>query len=129
MLWLNRIRFRAGMPAITASSQSDLRAVYRHERRIEMVYEEQRYHDARRWMIAAETLGRQTTYIKVTGKFKSGQTMSEPYHYDASVYNYTYTPVTETAQESRKWDDKTYFRPFSRDEIFKNKELIQNPGY
>ncbi|MBB6498702.1 RagB/SusD family nutrient uptake outer membrane protein [Pedobacter cryoconitis] len=129
VLWLNRIRFRAGMPAVTASSQSDLRTVYRHERRIEMVYEEQRYHDARRWMIAAETLGRQTTYIKVTGKFKSGQTMSEPYHYDASVYNYTYTPVTETAQESRKWDDKTYFRPFSRDEIFKNKELIQNPGY
>ncbi|MET1057228.1 MAG: RagB/SusD family nutrient uptake outer membrane protein [Pedobacter sp.] len=129
ILWLNRIRFRAGMPALTASSQSALREVYRHERRIEMAYEEQRYHDTRRWMIAPETLGRKTTYIKITGKFKAGKTMSAPYHYDPSVYDYTYTPTTETAQENRRWDDKIYFRPFSRDEINRNKELKQNPGY
>ncbi|MET3114391.1 hypothetical protein AAKU52_002125 [Pedobacter sp. CG_S7] len=129
LLWLNRIRFRSGMPAIVSGNQAQLRDIYRHERRIEMVYEEQRYHDTRRWMIAAETLGRKTTYIKVSGKFKAGQTMSKPYHYDPTVYNYTYTPTTETAQENRKWDDKIYFRPFSRDEINRNKELKQNPGY
>jgi len=129
VLWLNRIRFRAGMPAVTAASQSALRDIYRHERRIEMAYEEQRYHDTRRWMIAPETLGRKTTYIKITGKFKAGKTMSAPYHYDPSVYDYTYTPTTETAQENRKWEDKIYFRPFSRDEINRNKELTQNPGY
>jgi len=128
-LWLNRIRFRAGMPAITASTVTELRNVYRQERRIEMVYEEQRYHDVRRWMIAPETLGRKTTYIKVTGKFKPGQTMSKPYRYNPAVYNYIYTPTTETAQENRKWEDKIYFRPFSRDEINRNKELLQNPGY
>ena len=128
-LWLNRIRFRAGMPAITASTVTELRNVYRQERRIEMVYEEQRYHDVRRWMIAPETLGRKTTYIKVTGKFKPGQTMSKPYRYNPTVYNYIYTPTTETAQENRKWEDKIYFRPFSRDEINRNKELLQNPGY
>ncbi|CAM4340295.1 Starch-binding associating with outer membrane [Pedobacter westerhofensis] len=129
VLWLNRIRFRAGMPAVTAGSQSALRDIYRHERRIEMAYEEQRYHDTRRWMIAPETLGRKTTYIKITGKFKTGKTMSAPYHYDPSVYDYTYTPTTETAQEDRRWDDKIYFRPFSRDEINRNKDLKQNPGY
>jgi hypothetical protein len=129
VLWLNRIRFRAGMPAITAASQAALREAYRHERRIEMAYEEQRYHDTRRWMIAPETLGRKTTYIKITGKFKAGKTMSAPYHYDPAVYDYTYSPTTETAQENRKWDDKIYFRPFSRDEINRNKELKQNPGY
>ena len=129
VLWLNRIRFRAGMPAVTAGSQSALRDIYRHERRIEMAYEEQRYHDTRRWMIAPETLGRKTTYIKITGKFKPGKTMSAPYHYDPSVYDYTYTPTTETAQEDRRWDDKIYFRPFSRDEINRNKDLKQNPGY
>jgi hypothetical protein len=126
--WLNRIRFRSGMPAITASG-SALRDAYRHERRIEMVYEEQRYHDARRWMIAPETLGRKTTYIKVTGKFKPGKSLSAPYHYDPEIYNYTYTPTVETAQENRKWEDKIYFRPFSRDEINRNNQLIQNPGY
>lgn len=129
LLWLNRIRFRAGMPALAMTSQAELRNAYRHERRIEMVYEEQRYHDTRRWMIAPELLGRKTTYIKVTGKFKPGQTMAAPYHYDPTVYTYTYTPTVETAQENRKWDDKIYFRPFSRDEINRNKDLTQNPGY
>ena len=129
ILWLNRIRFRSGMPAVTATTAAALRDVYRHERRIEMVYEEQRYHDARRWMIAPETLGRKATYIKVTGKFKPGQTMSAPYHHDTQVYNYTYTPTVETAQENRKWEDKIYFRPFSRDEINRNNQLQQNPGY
>src|SRR3546814_4246269 len=62
ILWLNRIRFRSGMPAITETSQVALRARYRHERRIEMAYEEHRYHDTRRWMIAKETLGRDLTY-------------------------------------------------------------------
>jgi len=128
LLWLNRIRFRSGMPAITASGAA-LRDIYRHERRIELVYEEHRYHDARRWMIAPETLGRKTNYIKVTGKFKPGKTMTAPYHYDTSIYDYTYTPTIETAQENRKWEDKIYFRPFSRDEINRNKTLDQNPGY
>ena len=127
--WLNKIRFRAGMPAVTATDQAGLREVYRHERRIEMAYEEQRYHDTRRWLIAGETLGRKTTYIKVTGKFKPGKTMSAPYHYDNTVYDYTYSPVEENAQESRSWNDKLYFRPFSRDEVNKNNLLEQNPGY
>jgi len=127
--WLNKIRFRAGMPAVTATDQDGLREAYRHERRIEMAYEEQRYHDTRRWLIAGETLGRKTTYIKVTGKFKPGKTMSAPYHYDNTVYDYTYTPVVENAQENRSWNDKLYFRPFSRDEVNKNNALEQNPGY
>jgi len=127
--WLNKIRFRAGMPAITSNDQAELREIYRHERRIEMAYEEQRYHDTRRWLIADVTLGRKATYIKVTGKFKAGKTMSAPYHYDPTVYDYTYTPVIENAQENRSWDNKLYFRPFSRDEINKNNLLEQNPGY
>jgi hypothetical protein len=127
--WLNKIRFRAGMPAVTATDQAGLREVYRHERRIEMAYEEQRYHDTRRWLIANETLGRKVTYIKVTGKFKAGKTMSAPYHYDPTVYDYTYSPVEENAQENRSWDNKLYFRPFSRDEVNKNNLLEQNPGY
>ena len=45
--WLNKIRFRAGMPAITASGQ-DLMDQYRQERLVELVYEEHRFHDTRR---------------------------------------------------------------------------------
>ncbi|MCF0058129.1 RagB/SusD family nutrient uptake outer membrane protein [Dyadobacter sp. CY356] len=128
LLWLNRIRFRAGMPAIKASG-ADLTAAYRLEKRIEMAYEEQRYYDARRWMIAPATLGRKLTFINVLGKFKAGKTMVEPYKRDESVYNYTYSPVEDTQHENRQWLDKMYFRPFGRDESNRNKLLVQNPGY
>lgn len=126
--WLNKIRFRAGMPAVNASGAA-LKNLYRNEKRVEMVAEEQRYSDARRWMIAPITLGRTMTYITVIGKFKAGKSMSEPYRYDPTVYDYTYTPVDEIAHENRIWVDKMYFRPFSRDEINRNAKLVQNPGY
>ncbi|MCE6990810.1 RagB/SusD family nutrient uptake outer membrane protein [Dyadobacter sp. CY323] len=126
--WLNKIRFRAGMPAIKATGAA-LKEAYRQEKRIEMAYEEQRYHDARRWMIAPTTLGRPLQYISVIGVFKPGKSMKEPYHYDPTVYDYTYTPVEEKSHENRKWVDKMYFRPFSRDEINRNAKLLQNPGY
>lgn len=128
-LWLNRIRFRAGMPAVTETTQGDLRERYRKEKRIEMSFEEQRYHDARRWMIASNTLGRKITFINVVGKFKPGKQMSKPYHHDETVYNYTYTPVVDNAHENRQWLNKMYFRPFDREEVKKNAGLWQNPGY
>ncbi|MCE6987771.1 RagB/SusD family nutrient uptake outer membrane protein [Dyadobacter sp. CY323] len=126
--WLNKIRFRAGMPALKVTGAA-LKEAYRHEKRIEMAYEEQRYHDARRWMIAPTTLGRPLQYITVIGKFKPGKSMKEPYHYDPTVYDYTYTPIEEKSHENRTWVDKMYFRPFSRDEINRNAKLVQNPGY
>ena len=94
-----------------------------------MAYEEQRYHDARRWMIAPTTLGRSLQFITVIGKFKPGKSMKEPYHYDPTVYDYTYTPTEDKSHENRTWVDKMYFRPFSRDEINRNAKLVQNPGY
>jgi hypothetical protein len=128
--WINKIRFRAGMPAIDASiTGTALRDRYRMERRIEMAFEEQRYHDARRWMIAPTTLGRKMTFINVVGKFKPGQSLSGTYKYDPSIYNYTYTPYEDIAHENRVWLDKMYFRPITRDEINKNSLLVQNPGY
>lgn len=126
--WLNRIRFRAGMPAITETSTA-LRDRLRKEKRVEMVFEEQRYHDSRRWMIAPATQGRKLTFINIVGTFKAGKQMSSPYHHDENVYNYVYTPVTDQAHENRKWDDKMYFRPFAKDELNKNTALKQNPGY
>lgn len=128
-LWLNRIRFRAGMPAITETSQSALRERYRKEKRIEMAFEEQRYSDARRWMIAPETLGRKITFINVVGKFKSGKQMSKPYHHDETVYDYTYNNVIDNAHENRQWVNKMYYRAFDINETRKNTGLWQNPGY
>ena len=125
---LNKIRFRAGMPAATAGGD-ELRDLYRNEKRIELVYEEHRYHDARRWMIPATTVGRGIRSIDVIGALKSGATAHVPYRYDKAVYDYTYTVVNNTENEVRAWDDKMYYRPISRDEVNRNDKLIQNPGY
>lgn len=126
--WLNKIRFRAGMPAITESGDA-LKQHYRNERRIELVYEEHRYHDARRWMIAKETLGRKIKFINITGKLKPGATAPTPYRHDESIYTYTYKPQEDVSLENRQWVDKMYFRPIPRDEMNKNNKLVQNPGY
>ncbi len=125
---LNKIRFRSGMPAVTDAG-ANLVNRYRNERRVELAYEEHRYHDVRRWMIAAETVGRGIKTIKVVATLKSGQSPHVPYRYDPAVYNYTYTTEDNTEIETRKWVDKMYFRPLSRDEINRNDKLIQNPGY
>lgn len=126
--WLNKIRFRAGLPAITASG-TELVDIYRNERRIELAYEEHRYHDARRWMIASETLGRGIKVMKTTATLKPGMTELSPYKHDKTVYDYVYNVVDNTETETRTWDDKMYYLPLSRDEINRNGLLIQNPGY
>ncbi|MEM6698443.1 MAG: RagB/SusD family nutrient uptake outer membrane protein, partial [Bacteroidota bacterium] len=122
------IRFRAGMPAIDDSGQ-DLVDRYRNERRIELVYEEHRYHDARRWLIAPTTLGRGIEAMNVQATLKAGATPHSPYRYDPAVYDYEYTVFDNTEVETRTWVDKMYYRPISRDEINRNSQLVQNPGY
>jgi len=126
--WLNKIRFRAGMPAVTETGDA-LRQKYRNERRVELAYEEHRYHDARRWMIASTTLGRKLRFVNVVGKLKPGALAPSPYRYDETLYNYTYSTYEDNSLENRTWNDKMYFRPISRDETTKNNKLVQNPGY
>jgi hypothetical protein len=126
--WLNKVRFRVGMPAVTDSGD-DLKERYRNERRIELAYEEHRYHDARRWMIAPSTLGQGIQEMNIIATLKPGKSPHTPYRYDPEVYDYSYTPASNTEVETRTWVDKMYYRPISRDEINRNSQLVQNPGY
>ncbi|GGZ36356.1 hypothetical protein GCM10007049_32150 [Echinicola pacifica] len=127
-IWLNRIRYRVGMPAITDSGEA-LVERYRNERRVELAYEEHRYHDTRRWMIAEETLGRKANGINIVGAFKPGKT-ADLYRYDPTVYDYSYDVfLIDPGKENRMWLDKMYFLPIHRDEMNRNSLLIQNPGY
>ena len=54
--WINAVRFRVGMPAITETGAA-LIARYQNERNVEMFMEDQRFYDVRRWMIAPAALG------------------------------------------------------------------------
>lgn len=126
--WLNKIRFRVGLPAVTDTGDA-LMERYRNERRVELAYEEHRYHDARRWMIAPTTLGRGIKVMNATATLKAGATPNVPYVHDKDKYDYTYLSIDNTETETRQWDDKMYFFPISRDEINRNSLLVQNPGY
>ncbi|WP_461152206.1 RagB/SusD family nutrient uptake outer membrane protein, partial [Spirosoma pulveris] len=83
----------------------------------------------RRWMIAPAVLGQQARIIAITGKLKPGKTVTT-YKYSKENYTYTYSVQDlGTGKENRRWNDKVYFLPISRDEINRNNKLVQNPGY
>ena len=126
--WLSKIRFRSGMPAITETGDALVQR-YRRERNKEMLFEEQRFYDARRWMIAPTTLGNKVKIMKITGTLKPGVTVNT-YRYNTTNYSYTYTvQEIDPGVENRAWADKVYFPPISRSEMNKNGKLVQNPGY
>lgn len=127
-IWINKIRFRAGLPALTESGDA-LMERYRNERRIELAYEEHRFHDARRWMIAPTTLGQQVQVMDIFGELKAGASVTK-YKYDPASYNYSYTVHDlDPGIENRQWLDKMYFISIHRDEMNRNDLLVQNPGY
>lgn len=108
--YMNMVRDRAGMPAITDSGQ-DLIDRYRNERRVELVFEQHRYFDVRRWMIAPVVLSKNANGIKIEDPLTG--------------------PVTYTRNkiQDRAWKDKMYFLPFEQDELNRNENLKQNPLY
>lgn len=108
--YLNMLRARAGMPDITETGDA-LRQRYRNERRIELVFEQHRYFDVRRWMIAPQVLNRDA----------SGVTVEVPF---GGVPEYTVSVI-----QDRAWNDKMYLLPIIIDEMNRNNKLVQNPLY
>src|SRR5437868_13880835 len=128
---LNQIRRRAGMPDLAAGP--NLRDEYRNERRIEMAFEEQRFFDVRRWMIAPQVLSKAAGGIVISLRGAN--------RLDRSTWT-NYRDQTDTVQQ-RAWNNTAcatgpgndlsavcmYFMPIPRDELTRNLSLKQNPGY
>ncbi len=108
--YINMIRQRAGMPDITESGQA-LVDRYRNERRIELAFEQHRYFDVRRWMIAPQALGRNANGIVIVDP------LAGPVQYSRNKI------------QDRAWNNKMYFLPIIQDEINRNDALVQNPLY
>jgi starch-binding outer membrane protein, SusD/RagB family len=107
---LNKLRQRAGMPDVTETGDA-LMDRCRNERRIELVFEQHRYFDVRRWMIAPIVLNRNARGIVIQDP------LSGPVEYELSKI------------QDRNWKNKMYFLPIIKDEINRNKNLVQNPLY
>jgi hypothetical protein len=122
---INDIRRRAGQPEISATGDA-LRDAYRHERRVEMAYEDQRFWDVRRWVIGPDAY-HQTHRVDV--RYETSAAATNYRQADGSVW---VTPIFSEAElggDARAWLDKAYFFPIMRDEMNKNPMLVQNPGY
>jgi len=126
--YINMIRTRAGQPALAATLTGDaLRQAYRHERRVEFAYEDQRFWDVRRWVIGAAAY-HQTSRVDV--RYETTETTVPSYRKaDGTTYG---TPIYSKADlggDARAWNNKCYFFPIMRNEMNKNTLLVQNPGY
>lgn len=134
--YLDILRGRIGnvdtKTALTAQgkqfNQADMREFVRHERRVELAYEQHRYFDVRRWMIASVTNNKPLAGIEVIARLKPGQTQNKPYIHNEDKYEYTYYVIDLSGREARKWDNKMYFAPIKREEMKRNEKLVQNPG-
>ncbi|WP_449437615.1 RagB/SusD family nutrient uptake outer membrane protein [Pedobacter steynii] len=113
---INMIRSRASvnMPDLaTGMAQTDMRTAIRHERQIELAFEEHRFYDVRRWKIADVTENQPSRGVIIT-KNSDG--------------TFTFTP--KIALDGRKFETKHYWLPIPRAEILASgNQLQQNPNY
>lgn len=106
---VNTIRRRAGQPELpTGLTQDQMREKIRQERRIELCFENHRFWDVRRWMIAEET--------------DNGPVHRVAVDVDGNI---TY-PVFQNRVFN---PDRHYLFPIPQTEIDKNNSLEQNPGW
>ena len=127
-MWLNKLRYRNGLPAVTESG-ADLVEIYKRERDKELVNEDSRFFDMRRWLEGPYSLNQQAREIDIKGTQKAGSTMTpSTYRKSTTDFDYTYEPK-DIIREVRVWKDKMYFSPIPQTEINKAPNLIQNPGY
>lgn len=107
---VNAVREVYGMPDLPAGlGEAAFRTRLRNERRVELCFEGHRFWDIRRW--------------------KSGDLTKEIHGISLTkAADETYRIEKKTVQ-SRYWDEKMYLYPVSEEELHKNPNLNQNPGW
>jgi hypothetical protein len=102
----------ASLPAITTTHPAEFLAAVKHERQIELAFEDHRYWDLLRWKEAETVLNRPVHGLEIT---KDGNG------------NFVYKTV-DVAE--RTFDARNYRLPFSRAEVINSSETLkQNEGY
>lgn len=111
--YVNQVRARAGLGALGSITRDD----YRHERKIELAYEENRYWDLKRWRIYDDVLSNQPSYAlwPVFNK-DNGTYRFEKYRLPDGKYTRNFTPTM-------------YYNKVPTDVIESNPLVVQNPGY
>ncbi|MEO6734502.1 MAG: RagB/SusD family nutrient uptake outer membrane protein [Ferruginibacter sp.] len=117
---LIELRTRAGIDAGTGGlyglkanmTQAEMRELIRNERRIELAFEDHRYHDIRRWKIAMVTNNQFNKVMKITRP---------------TVGNYVYERTESIRRHNFR--PEMYLLPIPDPEIQKMPAMLQNPGW
>lgn len=110
---INAVRDRVDMPEVTAGDQTSMRAAIKHERRIELAFEDHRYWDLRRWDDAKTELNQPIHGVRVVALGEN-------------EFTYTTFEVSKRVFEAPKMN----LYPIAQAEIVKsNGELEQNPNW
>lgn len=107
---INQIRTRAGIATLTTITLDQIR----HERRIELAFETQRFWDLRRWRIAQTALSG-----NMHGAFPF-------YHFATNRFEYE---IVNCEPFTRVFKPAYYYLPISATRINNNPNLVENPGY
>lgn len=113
---INEIRARVGMPGLPAGlDQTAMREAVRHERAIELAFEDHRWYDIMRWKNGPELIAKPVYGMNVV-KNTNG--------------TFTYTPVLLGNNFQKVYFDYMHRYPIPKQEIYKSKGvLVQNPGW
>lgn len=132
---INQVRGRAdvNMPAIAASSQTDMRRIVRTERKVELWNENLRYQDLLRWKRAEVVLARPIMGRPVLGEPSVYPSVT----FDADgdpLYNIaSYVPHPSTDYRvlilTNFNKSRDYLWPIPETELSLNPDLKQNPGW
>lgn len=125
---VNKIRNRAGLPNLPAGlSKDEMRERIRHERKIELVFENHRYFDLIRWGIAIDVLnGFEPIGIKIERKATAPSHEEKPQLFDPEMFTFTKFVVPGRTQT---FPESNMLLPIPQSELDKNPNLTQNPGY
>lgn len=125
---INRIRTRAGLPDLDAGLDQDgMREAIRHERRIELVFENHRWFDLIRWDIASEVLNNNYTGMMITRTTIPRAADGGPTHvFDPAELTFE---TFENGNFSNVFPERYMLLPIPLSEIEANQALTQNPGY
>jgi hypothetical protein len=125
---LNAVRARAGMPAVTAGSQAELRQQIRRERAVELAGEGQRLIDLRRW-----NLYNGANSFPVVGVSLDPAVPAETPTFDNNdIPDYTVSApkrLKTRVQTRANQNPKYKLWPIPQGELDKNKNLTQNSGW